>query len=626
MQSDGRCQSGAPPSGTTVAPEAVREELERILASRSFAPSPQLSRFLRFIVERALAGEGDRLKEYSIGADVLGRGAAFDPRVDSVVRTQATRLRQKLREYYQAEGALDAVRIELPKGSYVPSLEYPVNGDGRARRVRGPVAWQAAAIAAALILAALLVYGWRRSGAAAERKITSVAVLPFESLDADPESAYLSAGVVEELTTRLAKVKSLRVIARTSAGQFRKGSSVEAIARQLHVGAVVEGSVLRSHGRLRLNVQLIDAASQSHLWAEAYDRDLKDAYTLCDEVAHSVAASLVPRSAPAAVATQANAPDPQAVELYWRGRYFRRQKLAEGLPKAIAQYQQAIEQDPAYAPAWAALADAYTTMGFHGLAPSAETIPRAKAAAQKARVLDGTLGEPYGVLGWIEFFNDWNWPDAERDFRRAVDLNPNDAKAHNLFALGLASRGRFAEALAESQRAVTLDPLSYLASNDAGVIFYAAHRYDEAVRCARRALELDAANTAAHALLGVAESGRRRYSAAIAEFDQALAGGERDSSNLGRMGYAYALAGNVEKAHALLAELARTGHAAAIHSAFICVGLGDKKRALEFLQKSADRREADLIFAGFEPIFDSLRADPEFLALMKRIGLPAGRL
>ena len=615
------------PRNGEVSPEAIQTQLERILSSSIFVNARQPSGFLRHVVQSAAAGQADRLKEYSIGVDVFGRDPSFDPRLDSVVRVEATRVRRKLRDYYAAEGSTDPVHIQLPPGRYVPLIEYRSDR----RRPRMPAlsfgGWKFRSAAAVLLLVAgCLAYAWWRSLTDGMRDVTSVAVLPFEWLSADSESSYLAAGIAEELTTRLAKTKGLRVISRTSSSQFGKGTSIATIARQLHVDAVVEGSVLSSGGRFRLNVQLIEAGNQSHLWAEAYDRDLSGSLAVCDEVAQAIAKALRPKSLQHAVGglPKPYTPDPEAVQLYWKGRYFRRQKLEDGLQKAIIQFKEAIARDPAYAPAHAALADAYATLGFTGMTPASEVMPKAREAAERARQLDPTLAEAYGSLAWIDFFYDRNWPQAENNFRRALEINPSYVKAHNMYAIGLASRSRFAEAIKESETAIALDPLSFLTRNDAGVILYAARRYDPAIRRARQTLELQPGNASAHHLLGVCESGRGRYPAAIIEFEKALAASERYSSLLGRLGFAYAKIGNVSKARALLVELAHTENAAAIHSAIIHIGLGEIDRAFELLDKSERLREADLTFVGFEPMFDSVRADPRFVALLKRIGLPLG--
>jgi TolB-like protein/Tfp pilus assembly protein PilF len=617
----------APPlrQNGSVSAEAVERQLERILSSPTFVNARQPSRFLRHVVQTAASGNAGGLKEYSIGVDVFDRDPSFDPRLDSIVRVEATRLRRRLKDYYAAEGRNDPIQIQLPAGGYAPLIEHRAGHRfrGRSAWLRSPnLRWIAAVL---VVVAGCLGYALRRSMTSGTANATSVAVLPFEWLSADSENSYLAVGMVEELTTRLAKTPGLRVISRTSSAQFAKGTSIAAIARQLHVGAVVEGSVLASTSGLRVNVQLIDATNESHLWAEAYDRDLGGTVAVCDDAARAIAKTLRPKSPQTANRSAPNArtPRPEAVQAYWKGQYFRRQRLEVGLRKAIVQFEEAIVKDPGFPSAHAALADAYATLGFSGMAPAVEVLPKARQAAEKSLELDSTLAEAYATLGWIDFFYDWNWPRAENNFRRALEINPSYLKAHNLYALGLASRNRFPESIAESDMAIALDPLSFLTSNDAGVILYAAHQYDRAIRRARQTLELQPGNAAAHHLLGVCESGRGRYPAAILEFEKALASSERYSSVLGRLGYACAKTGDFGKARALLAELSHNENAASIHSAFIYVGLRENERAFELLETSERLHEADLVFAGFEPIFDSVRGEPRFVALMKRIGLPA---
>ncbi|MBI5282097.1 MAG: tetratricopeptide repeat protein [Candidatus Solibacter usitatus] len=601
----------------TVPPPDVRAELEVILASNSFRQAERLRRMLRYTVERTLEGEGGRLKEYVLGVEVFDRGESFDPCGEAVVRVEASRLRAKLREYYDSEGDKDRVIIQLPKGGYAAAFRYrdqTASGPDPRPRKR----WAIFGLAAAL--AALAPAGWYLSRPHSSARAGTIAVLPFDDLSSDPENEYFCAGLVEEVTTALAKIKGVRVLARSTASQVKRAKSLPVAARELGITMFLEGSVRRSKDRVRIAAQLIRAGDQSHLWSEVYERGSGDVLSVHDEIARAVARALEVQLFP----ERSRPADPEALDLYWRGRYSRKQPGEEGLKKSVGYYRQALEKDPQYAPAHAALAEAYGTMAFHELGPPDEFIEKAKASARQALALDGSLAEPHALLAWIGFFRDWNWPEAERGFRRAVQLNPSYAKAHTWFALGLISRGRVQEAITESRTAQELDPLSYATASDLGVILYCARRFEESAQWARKTLASDPKSAPARVLIGLCHANQGRYQEAIAEYREALEGSERYSYILGRLGYACGRAGQVEEARRLIREIEQAAGAEPryqLHIAMIHAGLNETDRAIEKLEKSYQRREADLNFLMVEPAFDSLQPDPRFQGLLKRIGL-----
>lgn len=611
-----------------VPPPAARAQLERILASSTFRNADRLSRLLRFTVEQALADAGNPPKEYVIALEVFDRPPSFDPRFDSVVRVEARRLRYKLRDYYEGEGRDDPILIDLPKGSYLavfqprvaPEAHQVVPEASHRRRLL-----LLGAGGAGLALAGTLLFVVITNPRPRMPAVTTVAVLPFENLTGTSEAEYLSLGLADELITALAKVNGLRVVARTSAFQLR-GKRASAVGHQLNAGAVLEGSVRSSGNALRITARLVAAADESCLWSETYERDAKDLFSLPRQIARAVTATLqLPLvSGRSQWTVPQPAADPDALRLYWKGRYFRKQPGPEGLRKSVEYYQQALLRDPGYAPAHAALAEAYATMGFHRLAPPAELIPKAKASAQKALDSDNALAEPHAVLAWIRFFHDWDWPAAERGFRRALELDPSHAKTHTWYALGLISQGRYEEAIAESRVAQELDPLAYAVASDLGVVLYAARRYDETVRWAQRALAANPKFTPARVLLGLCYVAEGRYQEAISEYRKALESSERYSYVLAALGYACALSGRPEEARRLLREIKNTTPGEDpyyAHIAVIYAGLGDKDGAFESLERAFRRREADLLFIRVERAFDSLRGDPRFASLLERVGL-----
>ncbi|MBI5282129.1 MAG: hypothetical protein HY858_10640 [Candidatus Solibacter usitatus] len=564
----------------------IRRELEAILASPPFLNSTRSSRFLRFIVEESLAG-------------------------------RAGRLRSKLRQYYDSASPRPDITIDLPKGGYTPEF--------RTRPVRRRLTLLLAAsalLAVAVVSLGLLAYS-------SPGRRPTIAVLPFDDLGAGHDSAYLCDGLVEDLTTALARNPGLRVIARGSAASFRRGERLSAIGRALRADRLVKGSVRNAGGRLRIAVQLVDAGDEAVLWSEAYDRSPAGVFDVHLEIAAAVAASLrapplrQPEGQSARVAVSA-----RASELYWKGRYARKQAGAGAYTACVEFYQQALALEPRHARAHAALAEAYGTMAFHNIGSPEDLIAKSRAAARRALELDASLAEPQALLAWISFFHDWDWPQAELGFRRAIALNPGYAKAHSWYALGLVSRERFREAIIESRIAQEIDPLSYAANSDLGVILYCARRYDEAIAWARKALGSDQKFTPARMLLGMCYSGLQRYDEAIAEYQRAFSGQDRYAYMLGRLGYAYAASGRHGEARKLIAELDRPrggGEEETYHVqiALIHAGLRDTAKVNEQLEQACRRREADLNFLLVEPSFDSVRADAAFNGLLRRIGLTA---
>ncbi len=632
-------------SGSPVDPEDVRAHLERLLASGSFRHAGRLSRFLRFVAERTLDGRGGDLKEYLIGVEVFDRPASFDPRTDSVVRVEARRLRAKLRDYYDAEGRDDPVGIELPKGTYAPSFSHrltaaPSSGEFREaekaapgeRAARGTPRSRRALLAAALVLCAVAAIAvtaiWGLPWASAP-PFSTIAVLPFDSLSSDQNDAFFSDGLLDEVTTALAKVDGLRVVARNSASQFRRGQDVSAMGRRLKATAVLEGSVRRDGARLRVTAQLINTSNGYHLWSETFERDVGDVFAVQDDISDAITTAVSaklssrpsrPRSRPAPVSAEAQG-------LVARGRYFRRERNLQGIDRAIEAFQRATSSDPAYARAYAALAEALMTKAFHEIAPQPDLIGKARAAASEALRLDATMAEAHGTLGAIGFFHDWDWPAAERAFRRALEINPSYAEAHQWYALGLVAHRRLDEGVAQSQLALELDPLSYAVSNDLAVRLYCARRFGESIAQARAALEADPKFFPAHAIIGSALAAQGRYREAVVELETALAVSDEPYSYLrGRLAHAYALAGRREDAVNVVAQMEALGQAGSVspvHLAYAYTALGDHPHALELLEQAARLRDGDVVFIGVDPIFDPLAPDPRFRAILDRLRLPA---
>ncbi len=497
----------------------------------------------------------------------------------------------------------------------------------RARARRWPLALAAAA---ALTLAALIgfnVGGLREKllGRGGPPRIESLAVLPLANLSGDPQQDYFAEGMTEALIADLAKISSLRVISRTSVMRY-KGSDkpLPQIAKELNVDAVIEGSVQRAGDRVRITAQLIHAPTDTHLWADSYERELRDVLTLQSEVAQAIADQIrvkmtAQEQARLARGQQVN---PEAHEAYLKGRYYLEKWSPDGIKKAEEYFQEAVAKDPNYGPAYAGLAETYAFAVVPGFS-SEEGAARAKAAALKALAVDDTLGEAHASLA-IVYQNDWDLPAAEREFKKAIELNPNYGPAHHWYSHLLLPMERFDESLTECQRFVELDPLSPAPHLHLGYHYLMARQYDQAIAQLLRTLEMDPNYVEAHRQLGQAYLGKGMHREAIQELEKA-----RDLSGDGAyytalLGHAYGVAGRTNEARQVLEQLRKRpgvvdsypGLLAAVYA-----GLGDKEQALTWLERAYEKRVSGFVIYLAEPVFSTLRSEPRFQALRRRIGL-----
>jgi TolB-like protein/DNA-binding winged helix-turn-helix (wHTH) protein/Tfp pilus assembly protein PilF len=459
-------------------------------------------------------------------------------------------------------------------------------------------------------------------------RIQSIAVLPLENLSKDPEQEYFVDGMTDELITNLAQISALKVVSRTSAMRY-KGTkkSLSEIARELHVDAVVEGTVMRASDRVRISAQLIEASTDHHLWAASYDRDLRNVLSMQEEVTRAIVSEVRVKLTAQAQARLANMHpiNPEAYQLYLKGRYFWYKLTPEGMQKAIEYFQQALDKDPAYAPAYAGLADSYNTLAFFTVFPPREVMPKAKAAAVKALELDANLAEAHVSLGWAGFTYDLDWPAAGKHLERAVVLNPAYPLAHSYYSLYLGALGRSEEGLTEAKRAVDLDPVSPAILHYVVVQLYLARRFDEAIEQCRKTLELDPSFTPAHGTLGHVYAAKGMYREALAEYEKysALSGGTPGSSAL--VGYAHARLGQRSQAFRVLDQLgaaSKQRYVPALSFATVYVGLGEKEQAFLWLEKAYEERTNSLAYLKVTATWDPLRSDPRFADLVRRIGLP----
>jgi TolB-like protein/DNA-binding winged helix-turn-helix (wHTH) protein/Flp pilus assembly protein TadD len=504
--------------------------------------------------------------------------------------------------------------------------ELPAKPATRNRHPPWPLAWKISGFAMALVLVSLTAWIFR-SRIRPPPGIQSLAVLPLESLSGDASQDYFADGMTDELITDLGQISALRVISRTSVMSY-KGTRkpLPQIARELNVDAVVEGTVLRSGQQVRITAQLIQASADKHLWAQSYEGDLRDTLALQNKVARAVAEQIRINLNPQEQAALKNVKvvNPDAYEAYLKGRYFWNKRTADGLKKAIDYFNQAIEKDPNYAQAYTGLADSYALLGDweYGVLAPKEAFPRAKAAATKALELDSTLGEAHTSLAFSLDLFDWDWESADREFRRAIELNPGYATAHQWYAWHLIVLGRNGEALAEMRKAQNLDPLSLIISADMADALLITRRYDESIQQSRKTLDMDPNFAVAHYQLGQAFVQRHMYNEAIAELQKAieLSGGNPTCTS--NLAYAYAVSGRRKEALKKLNELKKLsnhGFSNASEIALIYTGLDEKDQAMTWLERAYEERFNPSILQ--RPAFDPLRSDRRFQDLLRRIGL-----
>ncbi len=497
--------------------------------------------------------------------------------------------------------------------------------------------------AAALVVLLAVLMGWNVGGwrdrllvRVNPPHIESLAVLPLENVSGDPAQDYLADGMTDALTTDLAQIKKLRVISRTSAMRYKKVSKpLPEIARELSVDAVVEGTVMRSGNRVRVSAQLIHAPTDRHLWAASYERDLGDILMMQADVARAIATEIRVELTPQEQTRLANAPpvNPEAYEAYLQGRYYMTKRTPEGLTKAVEYFQQAIQKDPRYAPAHAALADTYSLQGYSQAAtmPFKEAAEKAKAAARKALELDEASAEAHAALGRILQIYDWDWTEAEKEFQHALDLNPGYATAYHWYSLFLHDLGRMDEAWAMIRRARQLDPVNPNIRRVVGLYLGEAGQYDRAIEELQAAIELDPSHFNTRLTLGHVYARMGRYQEAIAIYRKADELSRGLPQTRSPLGWAYAVSGKRAEAEKILRELKAlpAAHRDPYLIALVCVGLGRKDEAFKWLTQAIQEHwpAATLLVSrghsGFSAwVFDPLRSDPRFQDLLRRMGLP----
>ncbi len=521
-------------------------------------------------------------------------------------------------------------RFIYPVSPAVPdpgNVIVPFPSSAKTAVVSRPRSVQVLAIfsAAILVTAVVAVFLPIRRSQPETGTIRSIAVLPLKNLSSDPQQEYFSEGLTEELLTRLASLHQLRVISHTSVMQYKDSTkSIPQIARELNVDAIVEGTVLRDQGHVRITAELIEAATDRHIWAESYQRDERDILYLQSEVTRDIAQnirlSLDPgdRERLAVLRTT----DPQAHDDYLRGRFHWSRRTIGQLKMAIQYFERAIARDPDYAPAYAGLADCYLLLSGYSLAPGTTFVAQAHRATEKALALDPNLAEAHTSLALLLEQYDWDWQGAEKEFRRAIDLDPNYATAHHWYAEYLMFQGRFAEAFAESEKARQLDPQSLIIASDHGAILLFSRQYDRAIQQFREVLAADPDFPRAHLVI-FAYVQKGMFKQALTEIET-WRGLEPGPSRDMFLVYIYAHTGRVAEARAVLAQLEtyeRTHVVDASPLVYAYLAIGDKEKAFTALEKAFEQRSNCLSALKVDPVYDPLRGDSRFHDLLHRVHL-----
>jgi TolB-like protein/Flp pilus assembly protein TadD len=573
---------------------AVREQLEKILASPLFAESERMRRFLRLVVDEKLKSEPGRLKEFIIGVEVFDKKPPYDPRLDPIVRVEARRLRAKLREYYDGCGCADKIQIELPKGSYAPVFSF-----------RSEPATSRAATEA-------------RAGTS-----PAIAVLPFANLNPDADGDYFTDGLTEELIHALTRVEALTVVAWNSAARMKgQQEEIGRIREQLNVSHILRGSVRRTGDRVRIAAQLVDTSDGVYLWSETFDRLARDLFTIQEEIARAIVVALKLRLSGVRLTTS----KPRNIEyynLYLKGRFYWNERTSEGMKRCLAYFDQAIQLDDTCALAYTGLADAYAILADYCIQTPAESMPRAKAAAERALKIDPQSAEACTSLAFVLSLFEWRWAEAGQLYRRAIQINPGYVTARHWFGIDyLAMLGRLEEAKAELDIARQLDPLSIVLLEARGSLELLDRDYERAIEYYRELRTIDPSFYRGCTSMGRALTQLGRYDEAIPMLQKgrALAG---DLPNiLSALGQTHALAGNRQEACRLLAEmhrLAEVRYVPSIGFAIIHLGLGDPAQALAWLERGADEHDLPITTIKVHPLWDPLREEPRFQALIHRL-------
>lgn len=565
--------------------DEVLAQLDRVLSSPQFAKAARLGRFLRLVVEESLRGNADALKERRIGVEVYERGGRFDPRLDPIVRVQAAKLRLRLLEYYSGPGANDPIVIEVPKGRYAPDI-----------RGRAP------------------------TSTALDR--SRIAVLPLVNIDDDLDSEHFADGLTEELITRLACLPDLQVVARTSVFRF-KGTrqDVREIGMLLNAGAVLEGSVRKAEGQVRVTAQLVAVDSGYHLFAKTYQRELKDVFQLQDEIAQAVVDEIAPEATRSHPRPRNATTRLDAYDAYLHGMFLLSSSYQD-LAQCVEMFRAALRIDPRYAPAWAGLSHAYWVMAWFRVMPADAALPLARKAALRTLEIDPDSAQAWSSLGVIEAGLDWNWALAQRRFERAIELQPGLAITYPFYAVVcLLPQSRFDEACTLAAHSLVLDPFNPLFHAMATLVFAVAGRHDEALLHHITGIGVQPAFQPIHTVAGLAHELAGRPEAAIVCYRKSLELGGESSPLMSFLAHALAVTGETAEAEQILEKLLGLPQPPDLDIARVYSGLRNVAATFRWLDVALDRRNVHLVTVPPDQRWSWLRAHPRFADLIRRMNL-----
>lgn len=601
-------------------PEEIRAEVDRIAAGPGLVRSDRLCRFLRFVVEQTLAGRGEDLKEYSIGIEVYDKGSDFDPRIDSAVRVDARRLRTKLAEYYATAGLSDPIRIELPKGGYVP-IFAGTPARTKATAVTFRLGAAITSVIGLVVIGARLISGGSGSETRADAPhvTRAVVVLPFVNLTGKLENDVLCEGFADELTGRLARISRLRVVSQTSAYAYKdKLSDIRKVARELQVDSVVEGTVRQSTDSLRVTVKLVRGDDGSHVWSESVDLPLADQVGMQSQVGQIVENRLASNADPAFE------PGEQRLEkLVERAAHLAQRRTEESLWRAVEAAEEGVRGKPQFARGYAVLADAYFGLADHHSGAEAQRLLRdARQNAEKALSLNPGLAGPLATLGVIALDYGWQWKESEDLFRRALDKNPNHATTHARYSRLLSLQGRFDDSLDQARHAEILAPLSILSAATVAHTLFFGRRYGQAVSAMQKVLLIDPGYDSGRMMIARANGLMGNFEQAWAALEDVSSATKDRAEHMSLRAWLLATQGRTTEARPLLL---RMEGATSTSRAGAYASVRDRETAFKVLEDAVRAKDQNLVYLKVSPSLDPLRPDPRLEKLCIQVGLSGCR-
>ena len=608
--------------------KAVRDAVDRIAASPLFVGSERLSRFLRYVVEETLAGRSQAIKEFSIAVEVYRRPADYDPKIDATVRVEAGRLRSKLRKYYAGEGADEAVRIDLPRGSYVPVFSSkceedlapslpPVAKEGHTRK---------AGIVLALVgITAVAAAIWLVNRTAQQRTLLSIAVLPLVSAAGDHDTTRFSLGLADQLRSAIAQGDAFLVAGGTESEQFRNSTqSLTNIAARLHVNAVLEGSVQREPDLLRVTVQLVTPRHDHHIWSQTYQSLPGRLSEFQERVSVLIARTLQARFAglPESVVGSALSHNAEAMALYQKGNQLWLTQRRPGLEESLVLFGQAVRKDARFARAYEGIAATELFLASLDRDHAADHLSRAKTAAQKGIALDDRLADPHARLGNIFLRREWNFIRAEEELQRSVVLEPGSSPITRWYSEAARLREKYSDARNELEYGLMANPNAEMIETELGLLDFELDQLADAQMHLRRTLASQPGYRLAHLLAGVLYERAGRLAEAESELRTWSNLTQFGQQCLAALGHVYGVQGKTREANEVAHQLESLPNRSMSLAALVYLGMGDRDRTLEALEQAYKERDVFLPLVKLDPRFRPARPDPRYRALMDRLGLP----